>query len=71
MKTHTDKDIISLVGKTIKSVRHMDKTEIDGMLWYDEDIDTTVIEFTDNTYAIVSQDPEGNGAGHLFVGSYK
>ena len=69
-KEHYDSDIRGLAGKTIKRVRHMVDEEIKGMAWYDSPEDTIVIEFTDNTYAIVSQDPEGNGAGFLFVESY-
>jgi hypothetical protein len=33
-------------------------------------VNTIVIEFTDDTYAIVSSDQEGNDAGHLIVEKY-
>lgn len=70
-KEHYDVSIRGLAGKTIKRVRHMVDEEIKGMSWYESVEDTIVIEFTDNTYAIVTADPEGNGAGFLFVEGYE
>lgn len=72
---HFDPTIRGLAGKTIKRVRHMVEEEVKGMGWYSRPtnntyMDTIVIEFTDNTYAIVSSDQEGNDAGHLIVEDY-
>ena len=70
-KEHYDVSIRGLAGKTIKRVRHMVDEEIKGLSWYESVEDTIVIEFTDNSYAIVTADPEGNGAGFLFVEDYE
>ena len=70
-KEHYDVSIRGLAGKPIKRVRHMVDEEIKGMSWYESVEDTIVIEFTDNSYAIVTADPEGNGAGFLFVEDYE
>ena len=59
-----------LVGKTIKRVRELDQIEIDELYWYKTSDPTTVIEFTDGSYAIVMCDPEGNGTGFLELGKY-
>lgn len=67
---HFDLAIRGLAGKTIKRVRHMIEEEIKGMSWWTQPANTIVIEFTDNTYAIVSSDQEGNDAGHLIVEGY-
>ena len=72
---HFDPTIRGLAGKTVKRVRHMVEQEVKGMGWYQTPhnnayMDTIVIEFTDNTYAIVSSDQEGNDAGHLIVENY-
>jgi len=61
----------ALVGKTIVRVRHLNDAEIKDLEWYCDFIETTVLEFSDNTYAIVMCDPEGNGEGHLEFGKYK
>ena len=72
---HFDPTIRGLAGKTIKRVRHMVEEEVKSMGWYQREhnnvfVNTIVIEFTDNTYAIVSSDQEGNDAGHLIVEDY-
>ena len=72
---HFDPTIRGLAGKTVKRVRHMVEKEVKGMGWYQNPhnnayVNTIVIEFTDNTYAIVSSDQEGNDAGHLIVEDY-
>lgn len=72
---HFDPAIRGLAGKTIKRVRHMVEEEVKGMGWFQRTqnntyVNTIVIEFTDNTYVIVSSDQEGNDAGHLFVEEY-
>lgn len=60
-----------IVGKTIRSVRSLESIEIDSLYWFETQNPTCVIEFTDNTYAIVMSDPEGNGTGFLDIGSYE
>lgn len=72
---HYDPAIRGLAGKTIKRVRYMTAEEVENMGWYQNPhnsvyVNTIVIEFTDNTYVIVSSDQEGNNAGHLFVWEY-
>lgn len=59
-----------LVGKTIKSTRSLTKEEMDMFGWYQTYNPTCVLEFTDGSYAVVMQDPEGNGTGFLDIGSY-
>jgi hypothetical protein len=59
----------SLVGKTVSAVRALTDTEIDEMLWFRGEVGI-VVEFTDGSFAIVSKDDEGNGAGSLFLGEY-
>lgn len=68
---HYDSDFRNLAGKTIKEVVHMSKEMYDDMMWYCEPVDTTMLVFTDNTVAVVSADPEGNGPGFLFFGELK
>lgn len=72
---HFDPTIRGLAGKTIKRVRHMVEEEVKGMDWYQKPynnvyMNTIVIEFTDDTYVIVSSDQEANNAGHLIVEEY-
>lgn len=59
----------SLVGKTVSAVRALTDTELAEFLWYDGEVGIAV-EFTDGSFAIVSKDEEGNGAGSLFLGEY-
>ena len=70
MATTTVHYASSLVGKTVKRVRALDKIELDELYWHETSDPTAVIEFTDGTYAIVMQDPEGNGTGFLEIGKY-
>ena len=60
----------SLVGKTIKRVRALTDAELDEFMWYQGEI-APILEFTDGTFAIVSRDDEGNGAGTLWLGQYE
>lgn len=60
----------ALVGKTISNVRALTASEMEDMAWFPNNDPTTVIEFTDGTYAIVMCDPEGNGTGFLEIGTY-
>lgn len=59
-----------LVGKTISNVRALTATEVEDMAWFPNSDPTTVVEFTDGTYAVVMCDPEGNGSGFLDIGTY-
>jgi hypothetical protein len=59
----------SLVGKTVKSIRPMTRSECDDLAWeYGYERDACVIVFTDGTAVVPMADPEGNGAGFLAVG---
>ena len=60
----------SIAGKKISSVRSLTKLEMDELMWFESVNPTCVIEFTDNTFALVMADPEGNGTGFLDIGSY-
>lgn len=58
----------SLVGKTVVKVRQMTQDECDQFMWdarYGEV--PIVLELNDGSFVVPSQDPEGNGAGFLFV----
>jgi hypothetical protein len=58
----------ALVGRTIVHVRPMNKEEL-ALFGWDEVYGSTpmLILLNDMTAIIPSQDPEGNGAGHLFI----
>lgn len=60
-----------LIGKTIASVREIKDEEYKQLGWYKNSNPTAVLEFTDDTYAIVMADPEGNGTGFLDIGEYQ
>lgn len=58
----------SLIGKKIKEIRPLTENECKMFAWdFQYEHMALVIIFTDGTCIIPSQDPEGNGAGHLFV----
>lgn len=57
----------ALIGKTIKSVRSLNKDEMDLLYWHETSDPTTLIEFTDGTEMVVMADPEGNGTGFLDI----
>ena len=61
----------SLIGRTITGVREMTDGEMDDFGWeiYKGGHGSLAMVFTlDNGLAFVpSQDPEGNGPGHIFV----
>lgn len=57
-----------LVGRKITSVRAMTAAELDLYGWDPGYRSTGLVVMLDNGQAIVpSQDPEGNGPGHLFI----
>lgn len=63
-----EREFGSLVGKTIAVVRPLSKAECDSFAWeYEFETEAMAIFFTDGTVVVPSQDPEGNGAGFLFV----
>ena len=58
----------SLKGKTIALVRPLTESECSQFGWeYDTNDDAMAMFFTDGTVIVPSADPEGNGAGFLFV----
>ena len=59
-----------LIGKTITAVRDITDEEYKQLGWYKNSNPTAVLEFSDDTYAIVMADPEGNGTGFLDIGEY-
>jgi hypothetical protein len=68
-QAYIDREYGSLVGKTVSAVRAMTDTELAEFLWYEGEVGIAV-GFTDGSFAIVSKDDEGNGAGSLFLGEY-
>ena len=61
----------TLIGKTITAVRDITDEEYKQLGWYKNSNPTAVLEFSDETYAIVMADPEGNGTGFLDIGEYQ
>lgn len=59
----------SLIGRTIVSVRELNNEELDLFGWeQDSSGSVPVVYILDNGLGFVpSQDPEGNGPGHIFV----
>jgi len=58
----------SLIGRTIKAIRPMYAEEVEDFDWGQSMYDVPfIIILDDDTVVIPSQDPEGNGPGHLFV----
>lgn len=58
----------SLKGKTIALIRPLTEAECKQFAWeYDYNDSAMAIFFTDDTIVVPSCDPEGNGAGFLFV----
>lgn len=59
----------SLVGKTVKAVSSLTKTDLEDFGWDTREwgCPSCLIEFTDGTEVIVQCDPEGNGSGFLAI----
>lgn len=58
----------SLKGKTVALVRPLTEDECKQFAWeYDYNDNAMALFFTDGTVVVPSCDPEGNGAGFLFV----
>lgn len=71
MTTTTNKKhyFANLEGKTIKKVTTLGKADLEDFAWdWVDPEETTVLVFTDNTVAVLLQDPEGNGPGWLEMG---
>jgi hypothetical protein len=69
--THTVEGYVNahygqLVGKRIARIRMMTDQGKQDFGWGPRDIAVEII-MSDGTVIIPSQDPEGNGAGHLFI----
>ena len=63
-----EREFGSLKGKTIALVRPLMEAECEQFAWeYDYEDYAMAIFFTDGTVLVPSQDPEGNGAGFLFL----
>lgn len=63
-----EREFGSLAGKTISLVRPLAEAECKQFAWdYAYEDYAMAIFFTDGTVLIPSQDPEGNGAGFLFL----
>jgi hypothetical protein len=59
----------ALEGKTIKKVTTLGKADMEDLGWdHCDPNETVVLEFTDNTVALIMCDPEGNGPGWLETG---
>lgn len=58
-----------IIGKTVANVRSLRPEEYEALAWYPRaSLPSTVIEFTDGTWALVMCDPEGNDSGWLEFG---
>lgn len=58
----------SLKGKTISAIRPLTQKECREFGWdYEHNNEALVIWFTDGTYLVPMSDPEGNGAGFLYL----
>ena len=58
----------SLIGRTITGVREMTDQELDDFGWERSGGSLPVIYLLDDGLTFTpSQDPEGNGPGHIFV----
>jgi hypothetical protein len=69
--THTVEGYVNahygqLVGKRVAQVRLMADEDKQDFGWEPRDVAVEII-MSDGTVIIPSQDPEGNGAGHLFI----
>ncbi len=64
---YVQKEWGSLIGRTIKDVREMTAVELENMSW-DQGGGSVPVVFTldDGTALVPSQDPEGNGPGHIY-----
>lgn len=67
---YIEREFGGLVGKKVVAVRPLTADECEAFYWHDGSkygpVPFVVI-FDDGTCIVPSQDPEGNGPGHLFV----
>jgi hypothetical protein len=71
-KKYIQKEYGSIVGAKIIGVRPLSASELDAMGWYDGAYDVAFVILLDNGQALIpSMDPEGNGAGHVFLERWK
>jgi hypothetical protein len=70
-KKYIEKEYGSIVGAKIIGVRPLTASELADMGW-DDSYDVGFVILLDNGQALIpSMDPEGNGAGHVFVERWK
>jgi len=56
----------AIIGKTVANVRSLRPEEYAALAWLPRaSLPSTVIEFTDGSWALVMSDPEGNDSGWL------
>lgn len=70
-KAYIQREYGSIVGAKIVGVRPLTASELDDMGWEDS-YDVGFVILLDNGQALIpSMDPEGNGAGHVYVERWK
>ncbi|NDC18653.1 MAG: hypothetical protein EBZ87_00070 [Microbacteriaceae bacterium] len=56
----------AIIGKTVANVRSLRPEESEALAWLPRaSLPSTMIEFTDGSWALVMSDPEGNDSGWL------
>jgi hypothetical protein len=71
-KAYIQREYGSLVGAKIIGVRALTASELESMGWEDGWGEVGFVLMLDDGRALVpSMDPEGNGAGHLFIERWK
>lgn len=71
-KAYIQREYGSIVGAKIVGVRPLTESEVEGMGWDGASYDVAFVILLDNGQALIpSMDPEGNGAGHVFVERWK
>lgn len=71
-KAYIQREYGSIVGAKIIGVRPLTASELDDMMWDGASHDIAFVILLDNGQALIpSMDPEGNGAGHVFVERWK
>ncbi len=65
---YVNREYGGLVGRTIKTVRPLSLSEVADFMWDGHSgAVPMVIILDDGTALVPSQDPEGNGPGHIFI----
>lgn len=66
MNDFVERELAWLVGKTIANVRLMNEDELGAFAWFPGyGTPAIVVEFTDGSWFVPTQDSEGNGPGFL------